>query len=157
MRSGCKLIVSLSLLILTFSGITVGALGGTKTPVQLLVIDETHSIQSSLQIELFARALIETGEFRIHALTKIPTERNPEAPYDLAVIVPANVDQVWIVTPDLPSRLPPSLAGAARMVESLAERMYEGDRSLDRRAVVGVTNDLFPAVYSGFLVRNGWL
>ncbi len=135
-------------------GISAGAIAG---PVRLLVIDETHSIQSSLQIELFARALAGTGEFRIHALTEVPLDKNPGDPYDLAVIVPANVDQVWIVTPDLPSRLPPSLATALHTLTAIADRVYGGDRSLDRRAVVGVTDDLFPAVYSGFLVRNEWL
>lgn len=139
---------------LVTGGISVGAVAG---PVQLLVIDETHSVQSSLQIELFARALVGTGKFCIHALTDIPTDRNPGAPYDLAVIVPADVDQVWIVAPDLPSRLPPYLVEALHALTAVADRVYEGERSLDRRAVVGVTDDLFPAVYSGFLVRNGWL
>ncbi len=135
-------------------GFSAGAFAG---PVRLLVIDETHSVQSSLQIELFARALVETGEFRIHALTEVPTDRNPGAPYDLAVIVPAQVDQVWIVTPDLPSRLPPSLATALHTLTAIADRMYAGGRSLDPRAVVGVTDDLFPAIYSGYLVHTGWL
>lgn len=157
MKLSRKLAVMMLVFVLAIGGIAAGTFGGTDTPVRLLVIDETHSVQSSLQIELFARALIGTGEFRIHALTDIPADRNPGAPYDLVVIVPSIVDQLWIVTPDLPSRLPLSLAGAIQVVGSIAERIYEGDRSLDRRAVVGVADDLFPAVYSGFLVRNGWL
>ncbi len=140
--------------IVVVSGIAVGA---TDAPVRLLVVDETHSVQSSLQIELFARALVKTEEFRIHALTEIPMGRNSGDPYALAVIVPANIDQVWIVAPNIPSQLPPSIAEALHTLTAIADRIYGGTRSLDHRAVVGVTDDLFPAVYSGFLVRNGWL
>jgi len=153
------IIITIVLLALTIGSIGIGVLGETapSEKVSLLVIDETHGIQSSLQIELFARALIGTGEFRIHALTKIPTEKNTGDPYDIVVIVPSIVEQVWIVTPDVPSRLTPMLVQALHVVESITDKMYEGKHTLDTRAVVGVTDGLFPAVYSGFLVQNGWL
>jgi hypothetical protein len=77
--------------------------------------------------------------------------------YNIVVIIPSMVDQVWIVTPDVPSQLTPALVQALHMVKSITDKMYEGERTLDPRAVVGVAEDLFPAVYSGFLVRNGWL
>ncbi|MCD6136126.1 hypothetical protein J7J63_05375, partial [Candidatus Bipolaricaulota bacterium] len=67
------------------------------------------------------------------------------------------VDQVWIVTPDLPAQLPPSSLRAFQAVKSIADKMYGGQQSLDPRSVVGVTDDLFPALYSGYLVLNGWL
>jgi|LZCG01.1.fsa_nt_gb hypothetical protein len=154
-----KLLITVALLALTIGSVGIGVLGDTapSEQVRLLVIDETHSIQSSLQIELFAKTLVGAGTFRIHALTEIPTEKNTEDPYDIVVIVPSIVEQVWIVTPDVPSRLTPTLVQALHVVESITDKMYEGEHTLDPRAVVGVTDDLFPAVYSGFLVQNGWL
>lgn len=154
-----KLLITFGLLALTIGSVGIGVLGDTapSEQVKLLVIDETHGIQSSLQIELFAKAIVGTGKFRIHALTNIPMEKNTGEPYDIVIIVPSIVEQVWIVTPDVPSRLTPTLVQALHVVESIADKMYGGQHSLDPRAVVGVTDDLFPAVYSGFLVRNGWL
>jgi hypothetical protein len=137
--------------------IGVGVFGDTAPQVRLLVIDRTHGIQSSLQIELFAKAIVGTGRFRIHALTDIPMDKNTGEPYDIVVIIPSIVEQVWIVTADVPSRLPQPRAQAFHTVEAIADKMYGGQRSLDPRDVVGVTDDLFPALYSGFLVRNGWL
>ena len=125
----------------------IGVFGETapSEQVKLLVIDETHGIESSLQIELFARALVGTGKFPIHALTEIPTEKNTGKPYDIIFIIPSIIDQVWIVTADVPSRLTPELAQAFHVLESIADKMYEGTHTLDPRAVVGVTDDLFPA------------
>ena len=154
-----KLLITVALLALVIGSVGIGVLGDT-TPseqVRLLVIDETHGIKSSLQIELFAKTLVGTGKFSIHALTEIPTEKNTGDPYDIVVIVPSIVEQVWIVTPDVPSQLTPALAQAFHVVESITDKMYGGEHTLDPRAVVGVTDDLFPALYSGFLVQNGWL
>jgi len=153
------LLITVALLALTFGNVGVGALGeiAPSEQVRLLVIDETEGIQSSLQIELFARALVDTGKFRIQALMDIPVEKNMAEAYNIVVIIPSMVDQVWIVTPDVPSQLTPALVQALHMVKSITDKMYEGERTLDPRAVVGVAEDLFPAVYSGFLVRNGWL
>ena len=153
------LLITVVLLALTVGIVGIGVLGETppSEKVELLVIDQTHDIQSSLQIELFARALVNTDKFSIHALTDIPTDKNPGDAYDIVVIIPSIVNQVWLITPDVPSQLTPSLVQAVHEVRSIAKRMYEGNRTLDARTVVGVTDDLFPAVYCGFLVRNGWL
>ncbi|MEA3238726.1 MAG: hypothetical protein U9Q94_02965 [Candidatus Bipolaricaulota bacterium] len=137
-----------------------GALAqGTDTePVRLLIIDETHSIQSSLQVAQFARALKETKLFEIDAMTTIPVDVNLSGQaYNLAVIVPEKLNQLWIVTADLPDKLSIPVQIAFQIVQEIASRVYEGDRSLDARAVADVTEDLFPAIYGGFLVKNGWL
>ena len=151
--------MTVAILALMIASVGIGVFGAAaqSEQVMLLVIDETHGIQSSLQIELFAKALVNTGTFRIHALTEIPTEKNTGGPYNIVVIVPSIVVQVWIVTADVPSRLTPLHAQALHVVESITDKMYGGSHSLDPRGVVGVTDDLFPAVYSGFLLRNGWL
>jgi len=123
-----------------------------------LIIDETHSIQSSLQVAQFARALKETGLFEIDAMTTIPVDENlSDQTYDLAVIVPEKLSQVWIVTSDLPERLSLPVQAVFRIVKEVALRVYEGDRPLDARAVADVTEDLFPAIYGGLLAQNRWL
>ena len=137
-----------------------GALAqGTDTePVRLLVIDETHSIRSSLQIAQFARMLNETAQFNIDAMTNVPMKGNAhDQAYDLAVIVPPTPAQVWIVTSDIPERLPSTLQEAVHLLKTVAKNAYEEEHALDAREVVDVTDDLFPAIYGGFLAQNGWL
>jgi hypothetical protein len=130
---------------------------GTE-PVRLLIIDETHSIQSSLQIGQFARALKETGLFEIDVTTTIPVDRNLSGQtYDLVVIVPETLSQVWIVPADLPEKLSLPVQAAVQILKEIASRVYEGDQSLDAWAVADVTEDLFPAIYGGLLAKNGWL
>jgi len=139
-----------------------GGILGDEAPgaeqVRLLIIDETHSIQSSLQIGQFARELKETGLFEIDAMTTIPVDGNLSGQaYDLAVIVPEKLSQVWIVTADLLDKLSIPVQIAFQIVQELASRVYEGDQPLDARAVADVTEDLFPAIYGGLLAKNGWL
>jgi len=101
-----------------------------------LIIDETHS----------------------DAMTTIPVDENlSDQTYDLAVIVPEKLSQVWIVTSDLPERLSLPVQAVFRIVKEVALRVYEGDRPLDARAVADVTEDLFPAIYGGLLAQNRWL
>ncbi len=151
-----RLFMVVAVLVLTIGGAVFGAMEpGDRA--KLLIIDETHGIQSSLQIELFAKMLVGTGEFSIHAYTKVPSGENPGEPYDVVVILPSIVDQVWIVTPDVPAQLSPAHAQAFHVLESIADKMYGGTHTIDPRVVVGVTDDLFPALYSGYLVLNGWL
>ena len=139
-----------------------GGVLGNEVPglelARLLIIDETHSIQSSLQVAQFARVLKETGLFKIDAMTTIPVEGNSSGQaYDLAVIIPEKLGQIWIVTVDIPERLSIPVQAAFQVVKEIASRFYEGDQSLDARAVADVTEDLFPAIYGGLLAKNGWL
>ena len=144
-------------LLITLTGGVLGDVPSSE-PVRLLIIDETRSIQSSLQIAQFARTLKEMGLFEIDAMTTIPVEGNMSGQaYDLAVIVPEKLNQVWIVTADLPERLSTPVQAAFQVLKEIASRIYEGDRSLDARVVADVTEDLFPAIYGGLLAKNGWL
>ncbi len=149
--------VVLVLLVALAGGILGDEAPGTEQ-VRLLIIDETHSIQSSLQVAQFARALKETGLFEIDAMTTIPVDGNLSGQaYDLAIIVSEKLSQVWIVTADLPERLSIPVQAAFQGLKDIASRVYEGDQPLDARAVADVTEDLFPAIYGGLLAQNGWL
>ncbi len=145
-------------LLVALAGGVLGNEVPSVEPSRLLIIDETHSIQSSLQIGQFARALKETGLFDMDARTDTPVNGNSGGPaYDLVLIVPESPSQIWIVTADLPEMLSPPVYAAFQGLKGIATRVYEGEGSLDARSVVDVTEDLFPAVYGGFLARNGWL
>ena len=144
----------------SFAVLAMSALGyesSSVDPVRLLIIDETHSIQSSLQIGQFALALRGTGLFDMDARTDIPGSGNSSGwAYDLVLIVPESPSQLWIVTADLPATLSPTVQAAFQVLKTTASLVYEGESALDARSVVDVTEDLFPAIYGGLLARNGW-
>jgi hypothetical protein len=147
---------------LVLLGVLAGSVWGIEAPnvepARLLVIDETHSIQSSLQIGQFALALKGTGLFDIDARTDIPLDGNvSDWVYDLILIVPESPTQLWIVTADLPATLSPSIQAAFQVLKNTASRVYEGESALDARSVVDVTEDLFPVIYGGLLAQNRWL
>ena len=148
----------LALLVVLAIGVWGDETPSVESPVRLLVIDETHSIQSSLQIGQFALAVKGTGLFDMDARTDIPVNGNSSGwAYDLVLIVPESPSQLWIVTADLPVTLSPSVQSAFQVLKNIALRVYEGESALDARSVVDVTEDLFPAIYGGLLAKNGWL
>lgn len=160
MNTRKRMVVSSAALVLlvALAGGVLGNEAPSTEPPRLLIIDETHSIQSSLQIGQFARALKETGLFDMDARTDIPVNGNSEGPaYDLVLIAPERPSQIWIVTADLPATLSPSVQASFQVLKKTALLVYEGERSLDARSVVDVTEDLFPAIYGGLLAGNGWL
>jgi len=145
-------------LLVGLAGDVLGNEAPSAEPARLLIIDETHSIQSSLQIGQFARALKETGLFDMDARSEIPVNENSEGlAYDLVLIVPERPSQLWIVTADLPEILSPPVYAAFQVLKGIATRVYEGEGALDERSVADVTEDLFPAIYGSLLAQNGWL
>jgi hypothetical protein len=153
--------VPVAVILALLAGLVIGASGDESPgaePVRLLVIDETHSIQSSLQIGQFALALRGTGLFDMDARTDIPLYGNSSGwAYDLVLIVPESPSQLWIVTADLPATLSPPVQAAFQVLKNTASFVYEGESALDARSVVDVIEDLFPAIYGGLLAQNGWL
>lgn len=150
-------VVLLVVLLVVPAGGVLGSEPPSAAPVRLLVIDETHNIQSSLQIGQFALALKRTGLFDIDAMTEVPLDGHSNGPaYDLVLIIPEKPSQLWIVTADLPARLSPAVQAAFQALKDIASRVYEGENALDARIVADVTEDLFPAIYGGLLAQNGW-
>ena len=148
----------LALLVVSTIGVWGDETPSAAQPVRLLIIDETHSIQSSLQIGQFALAVRRTGLFDMGARTDIPLDGNASGQaYDVVLIVPESPNQLWIVTADLPATLSPSVRVAFDVLKNIAAQVYEGESALDARSVIDVTEDLFPAIYGGLLAQNGWL
>ena len=149
-------------LLLISAGALAAASGGllqpSDAPVQLLIVDETHSIQSSLQIAQFARAINASGLFELDAMTQIPAGKNvATAPYHFVLVLPERIDQVWILTTDFPSNLRAEIKRAYEVLKGLALTVYESQQALDRRLVAGVGDGVFPAIIPGILAANGWL
>ena len=155
-------LVAVACLLLLSTGVPAAASGGllqpSDAPVRLLIVDETRSIQSSLQIAQFARTINASGLFELDAMTQIPAGKNvATAPYHFVLVLPERIDQVWIVTTDFPSNLRVEIKRAYEVLAELALTIYENPQALDRRLVAGVGDAVFPPIIPGVLAVNGWL
>jgi hypothetical protein len=127
-------------------------------PLETLIIDETKTLEESFCVEALARQMVSTGFFSLDARLEIPWERNTSGrQYDLIVIVPEEIQQVWLVTPDLPEKLPAPLPIALSQIKEMTTRIYGADGPCMRRTAVDVSEDLAPALYSTVLLQYGWL
>ena len=155
-------VLAVACLFLLLTGVPAAASGGllqpSDAPVRLLIVDETHSIQSSLQIAQFARAINASGLFEIDAMAQMPAGKNmASASYHFVLVLPERIDQVWIVTTDFPSNLRAAIKRAYEVLEGLAETIYQNEQALDPRLVADVGDGIFPALIPGVLAANGWL
>jgi len=149
-------------LLLLSTGVLAAASGELlqppDAPVRLLIVDETHSIQSSLQIAQFARAINASGLFELDAMAQMPAGQDIAfAPYHFVLVLPERIDQVWIVTTDFPSNLRAEIKCAYEVLEGLAETIYQNEQALDPRLVAGAGDGIFPAIIPGVMAVNGWL
>ncbi len=127
-------------------------------PLETLIIDETKTLEESVCVELLARALSASGFFTLEARFDIPVGLNPSGKqYDLIVIIPEQVRQIWLVTADVPARLPDPIRRALLFVRESATQVYSGAGSCAARQVVNVAEDLAPALYATVLAQSGWL
>ncbi|MBI1743450.1 hypothetical protein HYR54_10360 [Candidatus Acetothermia bacterium] len=125
--------------------------------LETLVIDETKTLEESVCVEFLARGLQTSGLFELEALSQIPREPNPSGkPYDLTVIVPEKILQVWLVTADIPARLPDFLQRDLLLIKEIVAQIYNGSDCTLRQAV-DTSDDLAPALYAAVLLQNGWL
>lgn len=128
-----------------------------ERPVQTLVVDETHSIAGAMRLQTFARGLTETGLFQLQGVSALSTEAPPpDPPYELIVVVPAEIHQVWILTADQPRELAPRLRTAYERAKAIAARVYS-EQSDQPRTVVDVSEDMLAAYYGQLYETNGWL
>lgn len=122
-----------------------------------LVIDETKTLEESVCVEFLARGLQTSGLFELEALSQIPQEPNHSGKhYDLTVIVPEKIPQVWLVTADIPARLPDYLQRGLLFIKEIVAQIYNGSDCAIRQAV-DASDDLAPALYAAVLLQNGWL
>lgn len=143
--------------VLVLLALSLGAEASTQ-PLETLIIDETKTLEESVCVELLARALSASGLFPLEARFDIPVGPNLSGKqYDLIVIIPEQVRQIWLVTADVPAHLPDPIRRALLFVRGSATQVYSGAGSCAARQVVNVAEDLAPALYATVLAQSGWL
>jgi hypothetical protein len=116
----------------------VFALAGAAQPserVDLLLVDETQTLQASLMVQVYARALQESGLFNFDAKVVSvqssyddPLGVNPtEKRYELIVIVPRGIEdgsvpQIWMITKPIGPQTRPQLLAAMDLIRQRVEQ-----------------------------------
>jgi len=119
---------------------------------RMLFVLETQSLEELVRLEALARALVRTGEVKLHALPQVPSEPWQEEPFQLVLVVPAQGRFLWLCTPAPASWLPEPLAEAYGELVEAIETAFEG-----RRTVRGLEDDLYPWLLAARLARLGVL
>lgn len=126
-------------------------------PLETLIIDETKTLEESFCVELLARAMVASGLFALEARFDIPLGPNPSGKrFDLIVIIPEKISQTWLITADIPVKLPEPLQRALLLIKDIAAQIYTGSFCAKRKAV-DISDDLAAALYAAILLRGGWL
>lgn len=160
--------VALSLVLLLLIGF--GALGGfgqegeQQERFKLLIVDETVTFNSSIRVEVFARATKRTGLFDLSArIVQVDSSfvdplrgEEPDKRYEVILIVPRGIDegtvkQVWVVT-NPPRQISSQLWQAVGLLKEIADGVLQGAAT-----AVDVTEDLIPGYFATIFGREGWL
>jgi hypothetical protein len=140
----------------------VFALAGAAQPserVDLLLVDETQTLQASLMVQVYAKALQESGLFNLDAKVVSvqssyddPLGVNPtEKRYELIVIVPRGIEdgsvpQIWMITRPIGPQTRPQLLAAMDLIRQRVEqgsrRSIQGFDSNGRRRSRDFRDDL---------------
>jgi hypothetical protein len=140
----------------------VFALAGAAQPserVDLLLVDETQTLQASLMVQVYARALQESGLFNFDAKVVSvqssyddPLGVNPtEKRYELIVIVPRGIEdgsvpQIWMITKPIGPQTRPQLLAAMDLIRQRVEQgsggLIQGFDSNGRRRSRDFRDDL---------------
>jgi hypothetical protein len=124
--------------VLAMGLLIVFALAGAAQPserVDLLLVDETQTLQASLMVQVYARALQESGLFNFDAKVVSvqssyddPLGVNPtEKRYELIVIVPRGIEdgsvpQIWMITKPIGPQTRPQLLAAMDLIRQRVEQ-----------------------------------
>lgn len=140
---------------------------GTAEPqkVELLLVDETQTLQASLMVNAFAKALKDTGLFTLEA--KFVDVRSSfddplganegDKRYEMILVIPRALEeglfrQLWIVTQPINHGTRAEVLEGIQAIKSI---VHQGSRG--QFQAVGVMDDLIPALFSTIFDRNGWL
>ena len=153
---------------LMMSLLIVFALVGVAQPserVDLLLVDETQTLQASLMVQVYARALQESGLFNFDAkIVSVQSSYDDplgvnltEKRYELIVIVPRGIEdgsvpQVWMITRPIGPQTRPQLLTAMELVR---QRVEQGSAGLFK--ALTVMDDGALGIFSSVFERHGWL
>ncbi len=151
-------------------GVVVGLLlwsvgEAAAQPVALLIVDETQTLQASLMVQAFAKALQDTGLFDLEAkfVTVQSSYDDPlgvnatDKQYELIVIVPRGIEdgsvpQIWLITRPIGPQTRPELLAA---IELIRQRVAHGSAGLF--TALTVMDDGALGIFSSVFERHGWL
>ncbi len=136
-----------------------------SAPVQLLLVDETRTLQASLLVNVMAAALQRTGLFEIEAVfANVESsfddplgENSTDRVYEMVVIVPReeelqNMRQIWIATCPITHETRPEIAAGVRTIQRLLD-----ERSQGLVKALSVLDDALPGYFASLFEKHGWL
>lgn len=139
--------------------------GGADAKVDLLLIDETQTLQASLLVQSFAKALQETGLFNFNAkIVNVQSSYDdPLGPntthkkYGMILIVPRGIEdgsipQIWMITRPIHSGTRPEMTEALQTIKKIVDQGSGGQFK-----AVSVMEDAALGIFATTFERNGWL
>lgn len=154
----------ITLVILIALGWSLSAIGA-QSKVDLLLVDETQTLQASLMVQIYARALQESGLFNFDAkIARVESSyddplgvNSTEKKYELIVIVPRGIEdgsvpQIWLITKPIGPQTRPELLAA---LELIRRRVEQGSAGLFR--ALTVMDDGALGIFASVFERHGWL
>ena len=137
-------------LVVTLLALGWGSLG--QQTLRLLIVDQTGTMEESLRILAFVRAVRATGLVTVKALAGFPTEPWTEEPFLFAIVIPPQTELIWFCTPAPVNYLPNPLPEAYNALAGGLVQAFEG-----RRQVRGSHEDVYVLFLSGYLQRLNYL
>ncbi len=149
--------------------VTLGLLGSDSiaqpSKVDLLLVDETQTLQASLMVQVYARALQESGLFHFDAkIVSVQSSYDDplgvnatEKRYELIAIVPRGIEDgsvpyIWLITKPIgPQTRPELLQG----IELIRQRVAQGSGGLLK--ALTVMDDGALGIFASVFEHHGWL
>ncbi len=136
-----------------------------QSRVDLLLVDETQTLQASLMVQVYARALQESGLFNFDAkIVRVESSyddplgvNSTDKKYELILIVPRGIEdgsvpQIWLITKPIGPQTRPQLFAA---LELIRQRVEQSSAGLFR--ALTVMDDGALGIFSSVFERHGWL
>lgn len=134
-------------------------------PLDLLIVDETQTVEASLFVNTAAGVLKGTGLFNVEAkfVNVNSSFDDPLGPngtddvYDVIAIVPRALDQrelsqIWLATCPYSPGGPDELQRGVETIQELVD-----ERSQGQLTALGVHDDALPALFATIFAHHGWL
>ena len=157
------LVVLLGLFLWSGGGVTLSQAAPQK--VELLLVDETRTLQASILVQILAQTLNATGLFNLQAkIVNVqssfddPLGPNPtDKQYELILIIPRGLEdgslqELWLVTQPITFGTRPELLTAIQTIKTLIAQGTAG-----RLKAIGVMDDMLPAWFGAIFTWHGWL
>lgn len=155
----------LGLCALVVLGLVASEGSAQSSKVDLLLVDETQTLQASLMVQVYARALQESGLFNFDAKI-VSVQSSYDDPlgvnttgkkYELIVIVPRGIEDgsvlsIWLITKPIGPQTRPELLNA---LELIRQRVAQGSGGLLK--ALTVADDGALGIFATVFERHGWL